>query len=43
MNWLIVSKWCGKFRVLANELRCKISEYLEKLVIQLKMNDYANQ
>jgi hypothetical protein len=43
MNWLIVSKRCGKFRVWANELRCKISEYPEKLVIQLKMSNYANQ
>ena len=43
MNWLIVLKRCGEFQVWVNKLRCKISEYLEKLEIQLKMNDYANQ
>jgi len=43
MNWLIVSNQCREFQVWANELRCKMSEYLEKLVIQLKMNDYGNQ
>jgi hypothetical protein len=43
MNWFILSKRWRKFQVWANELRCKVSEYLEKLAIQLKMNDYGNQ
>jgi hypothetical protein len=43
MNWLILSKQYRKFQVWTNELRYKVSEQHEKLVIQLKMSNYGNQ
>ncbi len=36
MNWFILLKRYRKFQIWTNELRRKVSEYLEKLLIQLK-------